>query len=319
MKVSVCMITYNHERFVGQAIDSVLAQEADFDYQIVVGEDGSSDSTRSVVAEYQQNYPDRITLLSDEGNLGMMPNFVRTLQACDGEYVAILEGDDYWTDPRKLQKQISYMDTCPECAIACSKVSVVYEEGADNEYGQYWPKPEYEAPAVTSFVDVVTRPRYIPWCSCVFRGEHVRRLPPWFGSMPVGDSPLLALCAQHGYVYYSDEVTAAYRRHPQGVTVDWEWGSWQRNKIKLCRNLLKTVRHEYHSAIRAAIGETAYDLAMGYEERGFDSRARRAAWMRLRAGHRPANLEDPLRHYLRLLVPGLYRAVRALKGQRRGA
>ena len=98
IKVSVCMITYNHERFIAQAIESVLMQETDFRVELVIGEDCSTDGTRAIVREFGERFPERIRLLLPEHNLGMMPNFVATLSACRGQYVALLEGDDYWTD-----------------------------------------------------------------------------------------------------------------------------------------------------------------------------------------------------------------------------
>lgn len=108
MKVSVLMITYNHEKFIAQAIDSILMQQVNFDYEIVIGEDCSTDGTRAIVIQYQKEYPDKIRLLLPEENLGMHKNFVQTFRACQGEYIALLEGDDYWTSPRKLQKQVDF-------------------------------------------------------------------------------------------------------------------------------------------------------------------------------------------------------------------
>ena len=105
IKVSVCMITYNHERFIAQAVESALMQETDFDYEIVIGEDCSTDGTRQVLLDLHDRHPDRIRLLLREKNIGASHNFVGTLEACRGEYVAFLDGDDYWTCPNKLQKQ----------------------------------------------------------------------------------------------------------------------------------------------------------------------------------------------------------------------
>ena len=111
VKVSVAMITYNHERFIAQAIESVLMQQTDFAVELVIGEDCSTDGTRAIVRDYGERYPERIRLLLPEHNLGMMPNFVATLKACRGQYVASVEGDDYWTDPHKLQKQVDFLES----------------------------------------------------------------------------------------------------------------------------------------------------------------------------------------------------------------
>ena len=100
-KVSVRIVTYNHERFIGQAIDSVLMQTVNFPYEIVIGEDCSTDNTRRIVMDYRDRYPDKIRLLLHEQNVGQHANIMRTEAACRGRYMANLDGDDYWTDPCK--------------------------------------------------------------------------------------------------------------------------------------------------------------------------------------------------------------------------
>lgn len=118
-KVSVAIITYNHERFLRQAIDGVLNQQMDYEYEIVVGEDKSTDSTREILKEYAQKYPDLIVPLYREKNLGMFKNILDVLSHCQGEYIAILEGDDYWIAPDKLKRQIEFLDNNSEYS-ACS-------------------------------------------------------------------------------------------------------------------------------------------------------------------------------------------------------
>jgi len=106
--VSVCMITYNHEPFIRQCIDGVLMQKTNFPFFLVIGEDYSTDNTRGVCEDYFHLYPQQIKLLPSDRNLGIIPNFIRTIEACDSKYIAFCEGDDYWTDPLKLQKQVDF-------------------------------------------------------------------------------------------------------------------------------------------------------------------------------------------------------------------
>ncbi len=119
-KVSVLMITYNHEQYIEQAVRSVMMQETDFDYELVIGEDCSTDRTREIVLRLKEEFPDKIRLLLPEKNLGMIPNFVATYEACRGEYIALCEGDDYWTHPKKLQIQVDYMKGS-ECRMCFHK------------------------------------------------------------------------------------------------------------------------------------------------------------------------------------------------------
>jgi glycosyltransferase involved in cell wall biosynthesis len=107
--VSICMSTYNHEAYIRQAIGSILMQQCDFQYELVIGEDCSQDNTFNICLEYAAKHPE-IKLLSLNANIGMVKNFVRTLQACSGKYIALCEGDDYWTDPCKLQKQVDFLE-----------------------------------------------------------------------------------------------------------------------------------------------------------------------------------------------------------------
>src|SRR5215469_12367157 len=102
MKLSVMMITFNHQAYLRQALDGVLAQKVACDYEIVIGDDRSTDSTRDILAEYNQKHPDKFRLLLNENNVGPVRNFYQTLQVCRGQYVALLEGDDYWTCDTKL-------------------------------------------------------------------------------------------------------------------------------------------------------------------------------------------------------------------------
>jgi glycosyltransferase involved in cell wall biosynthesis len=126
--VSVLMLTYNHEKYVGKAIESILIQNTDFLFELIIGEDFSTDSTREICLKFARNNPDKIKLLSSEQNLGMLPNFIRTLTACDGEYIAFCEGDDYWTDPLKLQKQVDFLKDKSDCAIVHTKKKVLVGE-----------------------------------------------------------------------------------------------------------------------------------------------------------------------------------------------
>src|SRR5262245_52106657 len=119
MKVSVLIITYNHESFIAQAVKSALERRTDFEYEIVIGEDCSTDGTRRILMDLQGRYPKRVRLLLHDRNVGMQENLIRVLRACQGDYVALLEGDDFWLSSHKLQKQVDYLAAHPECSMCC--------------------------------------------------------------------------------------------------------------------------------------------------------------------------------------------------------
>ena len=132
-KVSVSLLAYNHELFIEQALDSILAQQVNFDYEIVIGEDCSQDNTREIILDYQEKNSDKIRIFLSKKPLNDRKsgrlNFVRNLEACRGEYIALLDGDDYWTSPYKLQKQVDYLDNHPEFSICFHPVINVFEIG----------------------------------------------------------------------------------------------------------------------------------------------------------------------------------------------
>ena len=126
--VSVCMVTYNHEKYIAQAIEGVMTQETNFKIELVIGEDSSTDRTRKICLEYKNKFPHIIKLRLQEKNLGMMKNFYDSLSSCTGDYIAICEGDDYWTDPYKLQKQIDFLEENPEYGLCYGNTLLNYND-----------------------------------------------------------------------------------------------------------------------------------------------------------------------------------------------
>ena len=232
MKVSVSIITYNHERFIAQAIESALAQEGEFDYEILVGEDHSSDRTREIVCDYAARYPDRIRLFlhgypKDYVRTNGRSNFVNNILNAKGEYIALLEGDDYWTDPLKLQKQVEFLERHTECC-ACFHNVRVRDEGAPELDRIFHPAPLKKRFFALS--DIVSS-HFIPTCSTMFRNGLNPSFPDWFYQAPMGDWPLHVLNAEHGFYGYIDEVMAVYRVHSAGM---WS-GS---NRIKMLQGTI---------------------------------------------------------------------------------
>ena len=125
--VSVCMTTYNHEPYIAEAIESVLAQQTSFGVELVVGEDCSTDRTAAICREYAAKYPDRIRLVTSPENVGWRANYRRTFEACRGKYVAYLDGDDWWCDPRKLQMQADLLESAPSCGCAYARQQLLPE------------------------------------------------------------------------------------------------------------------------------------------------------------------------------------------------
>ena len=218
-KVSVFMMTYNHAPYIQQALESVLAQQTDFSVEIIIGEDCSTDGTREIVAEFAQRYPNQINALLHETNVGASRNQLLVLKACNGKYIAMLEGDDYWTDSLKLQKQVDFLDANPDYAVSTHNVAVVSE---DKSYGNAKKLFYSEMPFDTLTLEELAKGNTLPTVSCVYRnhftaGPAPTGFPDWLGKVKVGDFCLHLLAARFGKIKYFHEVMGAYRQHLGGV------------------------------------------------------------------------------------------------------
>jgi glycosyltransferase involved in cell wall biosynthesis len=211
-EVSVAMITYNHAPYIGEAVESVLMQEAPFPFELVIGDDASTDATREILHALQRKHPDLIRLLPPGPNLGANANLARTWAACRGHYIALLEGDDYWTSPQKLQRQVDFMTANSGCTICFHNAQVVQggEKGVLRNYRK-------AGGASVSTIDDLWRHNFIPTCSAMYRSDAVGPLPRWFGGVKFGDWALHLLYARHGMIGYLDDVMAVYRIHDEGV------------------------------------------------------------------------------------------------------
>lgn len=214
MKLSVCLIAYNHESFIAESLDSILMQQTSFPFEIIIGEDGSKDATRAICENYQQNFPGRIKLLPLQSNKGMLKNLIDTLSACDGELVAFIEGDDYWTDPLKLEKQAGFLCSNPDFSICFHNVLVKFmrkNENAEKIFHQHLPKDIFTT-------EDLLKQWFIPSASVMFRKYADFTFPDWFSNCKSGDIPFLLLLSLRGNIKYLDEVMSIYRVHDQGVS-----------------------------------------------------------------------------------------------------
>lgn len=213
MKLSVCMITYNHEKYISKAIDGFLMQKTNFLYEIVIGEDCSSDNTRSICEEYAYKYPDLIKLLPSHKNLGMAKNFVRTLKACNGKYIALCEGDDYWTDPYKLQKQVDFLEANPEYMI------VSHAHNNINEKGTLISERKFEDAGIIELnAENLAQGFYIQTLTAVFR-KIVFNDAFWtlIKNVVMVDFALFLNLADRGKIAILPDVMANRRLHPLGI------------------------------------------------------------------------------------------------------
>jgi glycosyltransferase involved in cell wall biosynthesis len=208
--VSVCIITYNHAPYIAQTLESVLAQKTDFPFEIVIGEDVSLDNTLAICKEYQKQYPHIIRVLETPKNLGVVANFIRTAKACEGKYVAVLEGDDYWIDEFKLQKQADALDA-DDARVMCFTGRKEYYEATDSYkiYNETRPNGRF-------YLEDFAKETFFHLSTVLFRKPSP---PPYFDQFEhfngLYDRPLyISLLADSGgYAYKLNDIGSVYRHN----------------------------------------------------------------------------------------------------------
>ena len=215
--VSIINNTFNHEKYIRDAIEGFLMQQTTFKVEILIHDDASNDDTSSIVREYENKYPSLIFPIYQSINQyskGIKPSRHYQFPRSRGKYIALCEGDDYWTDPLKLQKQVDFLENHPEFAICHHNMIVKYENNSNDD--RLWNSPEQSE--ITSIQDLA-RGNYISTASCLFRNNTSTTSQDWFKNAPVGDYFLHMENAKYGNIRYMRDIMGVYRVHDEGV---WE-------------------------------------------------------------------------------------------------
>jgi glycosyltransferase involved in cell wall biosynthesis len=215
VKVSVCMITYNHEKFIEHAVNSVLQQDVDFDYEVVVGEDCSTDSTASTLERLESQNRGRLRVIYRRPNIGGQQNLKRTLTACQGEYIAFLEGDDYWTSKSKLQLQVDFLECNLNASGVYHRTTVTNAAALPSERRQPPVIPPVDPPRFFS-LDYLTSGNPLHVSSLVARRASLRNIDVWLADVRPGDWALSMMLATKGDLGFIPLEMSHYRVHEAG-------------------------------------------------------------------------------------------------------
>ena len=252
IKVSVCMITYNHAPYIEQAIESIMMQQTSFRYELVIGEDCSKDNTREICLRMKDKYPERIHLLPETKNKGANQNILDVYHACQGKYIAMCEGDDYWIDDLKLQKQSDVLDSNADVSLVFHNVWMYHECNDTKEVFGTYDKKNY------TFNDIVGK-WLISTPSVFYRKQLV--FSTWYNQVFYGDIVIFLMNAQLGKLFYLDEIMAVYRVHETSATNSL---SAEANFVKLIKDysfMLSSFKPPYRKMIRRELGQLYYRLA----------------------------------------------------------
>lgn len=279
--VNVMVITYNHAPYIRQAIMSVIEQEVNFSLVVNVIDDCSTDGTQDIIRELKQEFPDKIALFINEKNIGYevtQKNFYRGFKTLKGKYISILEGDDYWNDTTKLQKQIDFLDHHPEY-VACAHYAMKIYEGGDKESHIFLAPPDKDKDTYDLY-DMIMMDAYFHTTTLTYRHVLKDRVPDQFINPLSCDIFITIAHAQYGLIKLMPEAMSVYRGHEGGrfsqmALVD----GWIFN-IDGLRQYNKWLGYRYRKIFNASIYKyCSHLLHHGPKEHGFTF----GRWLKYRA------------------------------------
>ncbi len=258
--LSVCIITYNHVNYIKQAIDGALMQKTDFPIEIIVADDFSTDGTREILQDYLLKIPTNFRLILQDKNVGPAENWMDLMAAPTGKYVAYLDGDDYWIDDNKLQKQVNYLEKNSKVVMCFTNIEVYDNDTKDTKE---WAKIEDIDYDITNFI----KENAAASCTIVFRNGLVDVSKCNIQNIAFGDWAFYLFLLQFGNAKYLDFISAVYRVSSQS----------QLSKISLIKYLFKKkefyyfflhnpVFSKYKNLIRDRYISTLYALAIRLEK-----------------------------------------------------
>jgi len=229
--VSVCCMTYNQEKYIKETLLSILNQKTNFEFEIIIHDDASKDDTVSIIKELAKNNKQIKPIFQKENkhSQGILIWYKYMFPICQGNYIALCDGDDYWTDPYKLQKQVDFLETAPEYGISCHEAKIYFEN--ENKFKSTL---EWKIPKVTSIREL-SKWNMITTNSVVLRNDF--NMPEWSYNLPIGDWPLYISQLKNRKIYRFPEEMSVYRVHENGI-----WSSTSEIKkldidIGICRSL----------------------------------------------------------------------------------
>ena len=218
--VSVCTITYQHVKYIKDTLDGIIAQKTDFTFELCLGEDGSTDGTREICENYARKYPEIIRLFIRDRNCPERRHYkqptayngLKTLEACRGKYIALCEGDDYWTDPFKLQKQVDYLEANPDCSFCFTDCQIERKKRLQEIHPNINKKIKLDG---IEFAD--QSGSIAQTCTWLVKRECLQNLPKWVTRSYTGDWCMQVYFSKFGKGGYIPKKTAVYRIHDKGV------------------------------------------------------------------------------------------------------
>lgn len=294
--VSVCMITYGHEKYIRKAIESILDQDCSFIVEIIVSNDASPDLSDDIInALIKENSSGHvIRYFRHDTNLGMMQNFLFALGQCRGKYIALLEGDDYWTDNQKLQKQVDALESNPDISMCFHKTYDLLQSGK-----VVAPMSTFHAEQVQIFkLEDIAQGNFIHTPSVVFRSKFLP-FPEKLSSAPIGDYLLWLHLASNGNILYLPDCMAHYR---EGVGV-WSGAKKTNRILQWCFSLFLCIDYFKEVSIQDSLRRQLMEAKLQLMDASFEELAKTKEDL---------STNVPLKILMRSVLRGLARKIKRL-------
>jgi len=297
-KVSVCLITYKHEPFLETCLESIISQQVNFPFEILIGEDHSPDQTAAIVEKYALKYPHLIKAFIRPKNVGSKFNFVHCFLECRGEYIVHIEGDDYWTDTNKVQRQVDFLDQHPNASACFHNATIVFEDGSGKS-PQIINPPDQKKWIQTGDFLVEKETWFMATASVMMRKKLVSNLPEWFLHSKSGDIPLYVILAEQGDIAYLEPNMSVYRKNEGGLSYTDSTSSEEflNNRIFMYSKINEYSQFKYDSLIRQIVFE--YKLLLIHSSRNQKNAWRKAYFFLKAMGYKTPASRSEWKYYLK--------------------
>lgn len=262
IKISILVITYNHEKYLAQALESILTQKVQCQIEIIIADDCSTDNTLTIAKDFHAKNPELIRILSTNKNLGHTRNYARAWEAATGEYIAHCDGDDYWTDPLKLSKQLNFLESHPSFSTCGHKVWAISEEDGSH----HGPIPRVEESIFNT--EELLEACYPHNCSLLFRNRLFTQLPDFFFNLTGHDWCITLLNSLHGDIKVLPEPMGVWRMRTDGL-----WGGRNgvfhlQHNLKFLENIKSLLPKPLHKTATNKIIKNTFWLSEAFLKEG---------------------------------------------------
>ncbi len=272
-QVSICIISFNHEKYLAKCLESVFNQKVNFNFEVIIGDDCSNDNSQSIIKSFIEKYPNKITSYFHPFNLGPSNcrgkyNFTNAFLSCRGKYIVYIEGDDYFIDEEKLQIQYNFLEKNKSFSACFHNAKIIWEDWNDRP-DEYVNKSNQKDIILTPDLLTEKEKWFMATASVMIRKSMILPLPKWFLKSVSGDIPMYILLAEKGPIKYIDRCMSVYRKNLGGQSFVYklQQTSFVKNRIELYKNLNAETNRKYNYLIRPILSDYYNLLALTDENK----------------------------------------------------